>query len=164
MNAWFGLTGLFLRFNSPPVKATSPGPLREFVYLDEVSVYSLLASRRTGIATEFTESQTASLNNTLGGELGVGLAGAKAGLTSTRQSSHSHASQVVRKATVQTSFKELYELERPSLAVAPCELSRVPIADSVTYLEERLQSLIDDKWVVDPSALNRGELSKLKSN
>ena len=41
------------------VPENSTGLLREFVYLDEVSVYSLLASRKQGIATEFSESQTA---------------------------------------------------------------------------------------------------------
>ena len=52
-----------------PQKAPEPpsGLLREFVYLDEVSVYSILASRKGGIATEFTESQTASLNSDVGG-------------------------------------------------------------------------------------------------
>ena len=32
---------------------------REFVYLDEISVLSILSSRKGGIATEFTEKQTA---------------------------------------------------------------------------------------------------------
>ena len=48
-------------------------PLREFVYLDEVSVYSLLASRKSGVATQFTDSQTASLNSELGGSLKIGF-------------------------------------------------------------------------------------------
>jgi hypothetical protein len=33
------------------------GMLREFVYLDEVSVYSLIASRLGPIAAEFTDTQ-----------------------------------------------------------------------------------------------------------
>ena len=72
------------------------GPLREFVYLDEVSVYSILASRKGGIATEFTESQTASLNSEVGGSLGVGFGVAKAKLDSKVQAGHVQGSQVLR--------------------------------------------------------------------
>ena len=47
-------------------------PLREFVYLDEVSVYSLIASRLGPIAAEFSETQTESLQDQSGvsGRLG----------------------------------------------------------------------------------------------
>ena len=41
-----------------PVTPSSDGLLREFVYLDEVSVYSILASRKGAIPIEFTENQT----------------------------------------------------------------------------------------------------------
>ena len=53
---------------------------REFVYLDEVSVLSILASRTGGIATEFTERQSTSLNSEVKSSLGVGLGGTKANL------------------------------------------------------------------------------------
>ena len=68
------------------------GSLREFVYLDEVSVYSILASRKDGIATEFTESQTASLNSEVGSSIGIGLGASKANLNTKMQAGHVHGS------------------------------------------------------------------------
>ena len=59
-------------------------PLREFVYLDEVSVYSLNASRLGSIAAEFTETQTVSLRDEIGSSLGASLGAAKADQPNTR--------------------------------------------------------------------------------
>ena len=69
---------------------------REFVYLDEVSVYSLLASHKAGVADTFTETATASLTSDLGSSIGAAGAGVSAGVGSNQ----SQSSQVVRKATV----------------------------------------------------------------
>ena len=102
------------------------GLLREFVYLDEVSVYSILASRKGAIATEFTESQTASLNSDVGGSVGVGFGGTKATFDSKVQAGHVQGSQVLRKAIIQTSFKELYDIEQASLALSPPDAHSMP--------------------------------------
>ncbi len=162
MRVWSRLTGLFRRLRRSRAHDNSPGPLREFVYLDEVSVYSLLASRKGGIATEFTESQTASLNSSVGGELGIGFAGTKASLESSRRSSRVQASQVLRKAVIQTSFKELYEIERASLAMKPLEADKVPEVSEISELEERLETLASERWIVDPDAMRRGELLEVE--
>ena len=162
MRVWSGLTGLFHRLRRSRAHDNSPGPLREFVYLDEVSVYSLLASRKGGIATEFTESQTASLNSNVGGEIGIGFAGAKASLESSRRSSRVQASQVLRKAVIQTSFKELYEIERASLAMKPLEADKVPEVSEISELEETLGTLASERWIVDPNAMRRGELLEVE--
>ena len=98
MNIVEGIKGWFRNRNR--ARSMSSEPLREFVYLDEVSVYSLLASRKHGIATQFTESQTASLNSELGSSLNIGFAGLGSKLDGKTQSSQSQASQVIRKATV----------------------------------------------------------------
>ena len=139
----------------------STGLLREFVYLDEVSVYSILASRKGGIAAEFTESQTASLNSDVGGSLSVGFDATKAKLDSKLQASHVQGSQVLRKAIIQTSFKELYDIEQASLALSPLDpdcVSTVHTVADVVDLEEKLDPLTKDAWLVDPSAIRRGEL------
>lgn len=117
--------------------------LREFVYLDEVSVFSLIASRLGPIATEFTENQRASLKAEVG----------------TVGSSIEAGSQVLRKSTVQTSFKELYELEMESFAIRPIE-HRV-ILPPVKTIEEAVAMkdiLIADGLLVDPEDLSRGTL------
>ena len=93
---------------------------REFVYLDEVSVLSILASRTGRIATASTENQTSSQSSEVHGSLGVGLGGTKANLGTKMQTSQIEASQVSRQAIIQSSFKDLYDIER---SVSCCVLS-----------------------------------------
>jgi len=121
--------------------------LREFVYLDEVSVYSLMASRLGPLATEFTETERASLKAEISG----------AG------SSTEFGSQVLRKSTVQTTFKELYEAEINSLAIRPVdEHLKLPKVNNVQDLEAMKEILLADGWLVDPQRLVRGQLLEVE--
>lgn len=121
--------------------------LREFVYLDEVSVYSLLASRLGPLAAEFTDTETASLK--------VEVAGSGAGTEM--------GSQVLRKSIVQTSFKELYELEVSSLAMRPTDLQvKLPTTSHVDDLVAKKEILMADGWLIDPEDLLRGSLAELE--
>ena len=132
--------------------------LREFVYLDEVSLYSLLASRKSGVATQFTESQTASLNSELGGSLKVGFGGIGAGLSSKSQIGQSQASQVIRKATVQNSFKELHDLESDNLYLTfPGDLDQLNI-ETPLDIGKSFESLSKVNLVLDIEQVNRGDL------
>ena len=140
----------------------STGLMREFVYLDEVSVYSILASRKGGIAIEFNESQTASLNSDVVGSLSVGFGATSAKLDSKLHTSQVQGSQVLRKAIIQTSFKELYDIERASLALSSPDSNCVPTVQGITDLEERLDSPVKDAWFVDPSTIRRGELLEVE--
>ena len=144
------------------IPANSTGLLREFVYLDEVSVYSILASRKGGIATEFTESQKASLNSDVGSSLSVGFGATKAKRDSKLQGSHVQGSQVLRKAIIQTSFKELYDIERASLALSPPDADSLPPVHAIADLEKRLDQPVKDAWLVDPSTIRRGELLEME--
>ena len=135
---------------------------REFVYLDDVSVLSILASRAGGIATEYTESQTASQNSESTGSLGVGLGGTKANLGNKVQASQVETSQVLRKSIIQTNFKELYDIERSSLALRPPQPDRLPIVDSHSGLESLLGSSKGNGLLVDPHTLHRGELLEVE--
>ena len=136
-----------------------PGTPREFVYLDEVSVYSLLASRKGAIATEFTESQTASLNSEVGGSMGGGFGVNKAEVKSRIEAAQSRTSQVLRKAIIQTSFKELHDLERPTLGSDGArDTSEPPNVRSRSELERDLESHLDTGYVIDPRKLCRGDL------
>ena len=140
----------------------SSEPLREFVYLDEVSVSSLLASRKGGIPTEFTESRTASLNSETGGSINVGFGGLGSSLDTRSQSSRSVSSQVLRKAVIQTSFNELYDIEKNHLSLRSLASSDQPNTDSYSDF----QRLIDDprkkRWIVDIDNLSRGDLLEAK--
>ena len=145
-----------------PVTPNSDGLLREFVYLDEVSVYSILASRKGAIPTEFTESQTASLHSDVGSSIGVGTGLINARLASKLHASELRGSQVLRKSIIQTSFKELYEIERAALALTSLGRDSVPTVHSVPDLESRLDREPKDPWLVDPLTIRRGELMELE--
>ncbi len=135
-------------------------PLREFVYLDEVSVFSLVASRLGAIATEFTDKETASLQSEINANISGGGAGvAKAGLDSRLTSGQTQESQVVRKSIVQTTFKELYEQERDSLAMRlMAENGEVPKLGSLDEVESKLEELESGGWIAVPEKLTRGGL------
>ena len=140
-----------------------PGTPREFVYLDEVSVYSLLASRKGAIATEFTESQTASLNSEVGGSMGGGFGVTKAEVRSRIETAQSRTSQVLRKAIVQTSFKELHDLERPGLGLAGARAnSGTSNVRSRSDLERDLELHLSAGHVIAPQTLGRGGLIEVE--
>ena len=144
------------------VKASSEGPLREFVYLDEVSVYSILASRRGAIPTEITENQTTSQINDAGSSFGVGTGFINARFDSKLHASELRGSQVLHKSIIQTSFKELYEIEQPALALAPLTGNSVPDINVISDLERRLNLEPKDPWLIDPCMIRRGELLELE--
>ena len=133
------------------------GPLREFVYLDEVSIYSILASRMGGIAAEFTERKTATLNSEVRGSLSAGMGGIGTKLDSKLGANHVEGSQVLRKAVIQTSFKELYDIERESLVLRSHESDSPPRIRGTADLEARLgRATQNDGWLVDRGAVRRG--------
>ena len=137
------------------------GFLREFVYLDEVSVYSILASRKGAIATEFTESQTVSLNNEVVTSVGVGLGATKATADTKLQSGQVQNTQVLRKAIIQTSFKELYDIERAELALSPPAVDSMPSVKNIDDIE-KLDPSVRGSWLVDPSEIPRGKLLEVE--
>lgn len=141
----------------------SGSSLREFVYLDEISVYSLLASRKGAIATEFTESETASLNSEVSGSVGGGFGGARAEIGSRIEAGQVQRSQVLRKAIVQTSFKELHELEQLQLTLrGATQEANPPNIGSLAELERKVSSEALKGWIVDPSCLRRGSLLEVE--
>lgn len=90
-------------------------PLREFVYLDAVSLHSLLVSQNATIPNEILQAisraDEAELTGTIGAQVGSELLGSAKTETSARyQTSNSNSMQSSRKAVIQTLFKELREL------------------------------------------------------
>ena len=94
-------------------------PLREFVYLDEVSVFSLISSRLGPVATEFTATESSSLTGELTGTTGVSAGLLKSEIKSRSEATHTQGTQVLRKATVQATFKELYEYVKGGFVLRP---------------------------------------------
>lgn len=91
-------------------------PLREFVYLDAVSLHSLLVSQNATIPNEVSQAisraEEAELTGTVGTRLGSDvLGGTVSAETAARyQTNNSNNMQSSRKAVIQTLFKELREL------------------------------------------------------
>ena len=135
---------------------------REFVYLDEVSVLSILAPHKGGIAAEFTETQTASQNSEVKHSIGVGLGGTKANFGAEKQAGQVETTQVLRKANIQTSFKELYDIERSELALRLTSPENLPPVDSTRDLERILDSSETTGLLVDPRTLHRGDLLEVE--
>jgi hypothetical protein len=89
-------------------------PLREFVYLDAVSLHSLLVSRTDTIPEAITQTisraDEAELIGSANASVGNDLIGKAEAQTSARyQTSNSDSTQSSRKAVIQTLFKQLRE-------------------------------------------------------
>lgn len=143
-------------------------PLREFVYLDDTSVYSLYASRFGEIPSEKTDTLTQVRQSEVRGSLNP--ATGAAGLTARAMSSQSQQSQVVSRAVVQSTFKDLLEKERSGLSLKHVpHFEKTPRARSLDGLriggERRGRSerkLVKRGFVVDPRALVRGTLLEIE--
>lgn len=135
---------------------------REFVYLDEVSVLSILASWTEGIATEFSETQSTSQSTEDHGSLSVGFSGTKASFGNKMQTGQVNESQVLRKAIIQNSFRELYDIERLALALRLSSPDHIPPVDSTSDLEELLDSSEATGLLIDTSAFHRGDLLEVE--
>ena len=142
--------------------AKKRAPLREFVYLDDVSVFSLIASRLGPVAAEFTDIETASLQSEIEATGGVGAPPFKAEAKSRLQSTRGRESQVLRKSIVQTTFKELYELEQSRLLLRPAEPDeeRPNLADAAGL--EVWAAKSGSPWTVSSDRLTRGQLVEVE--
>ena len=162
MNPFSRLREWWQRRTQKSNRSASGGLVREFIYLDDISVYSILASRKGSIATEFTENQTVSLNSDVGTSIGAGLGTANTKLSTDLQVGHTRGSQVLRKAIVQTSFKELYEIECDSLTLKTLHGRQAPNVESMADIERRFKQLCRDGWLVDLSSFQRGDLFEVE--
>lgn len=126
--------------------------LREFIYLDEISLASLLASQKGEITDNVTAKSEAALLAEVGGKISAKpIPGASAEVTSRLQSTNSNAVQTVRKANAQSLFRELYMLHNLR-KIQPVNEGEIP---------EKLDDLFanPEKYAAfKASTLNRGDL------
>jgi hypothetical protein len=138
-------------------------PLREFVYLDEVSVYSLLASRQGALPTEYTHTETRSAADTFGSSFGATVGPVRTGTSSRSESSQSQSTQVLRKSSVQAAFRDLYLGEEDKLGLSPPPRGQdPPRIDSWADIEKGTGTAPFDNWIIDPAHLSRGELIEIE--
>jgi hypothetical protein len=132
--------------------------LREFVYLDEVSVYSLIASRKGTVPSEVTQSESALVRSDIASKAGANTGVVKGEVSSSLETQQSTGTQVVRKALVQSTFKELFDLEMPNLPLRPGSRSgKPPHVSSASALLELAQNG-STAWAVASPELRRGTL------
>jgi len=138
--------------------------LREFVYLDEVSVISLLSWRLGKLPSEFTDTLTDSTKAELNSNIEANAAVLKSRVGSRMESSQTQDTKVLSKATIQATFKKLYDEERDSLALRPILTSELaPVADKARRI---LDSYVGDAevkpWRIASEQLERGRLVELE--
>lgn len=136
-------------------KSSEEGPLREFVYLDEVSVRSLRASRVGALPAELRDMRSAVLAAEVSGTAAVTAPTvAKASIQSTLTSTRSGGTEILRKSIVQSDFKDLRDGELGRLKIGPVHQS-VP-----AFHESMLES--SNQWIVRGDRIERGALVELR--
>lgn len=146
---------------SPDQAGDGFGPRREFVYLDEVSVYSLLASRLGSIPEQLTKSASESLQSEINSAIGVNY-GLKSEVGSKLATTSTSATQVVRKSMVQGAFKELVDVEHGKLALPePPAGGELPFAADLASLKALAEDP-ESSLVLAADQPTRGQLLEIE--
>lgn len=142
-------------------KKLSKNPLREFVYLDEISIYSLFSSRVGAIATDFTEARSKNFqldSNVLLGtsEKSIPKKEAKAGA----MFNYGQNTQILRKASVQSTFKEFYDFQKDTLLlIKEFEPTNTKFKNPLELLKSDISHNQNALYVND---ISRGDLLELE--
>ena len=136
-------------------------PLREFVYLDKVSVFSLISSRLGPVATEFTATESRSLTGEVSGTGGVSTGPLNFGGAVRSEATRTRGTQVLRKATVQATFKELFDAVEKDLVIRRTA-KKAPDARDLPDMELTLERGCTEGWAVRAGDLRRGQLAEIE--
>jgi len=112
--------------------ATDETPIREFVYLDEVSVESLLASVDGEVLVQRTTSESRSTESGFGGTLGANTPFGKASFAPTLKKTRGNEVQELRKSVAQSAFARFRNRNFHRFVIRPLK-ARVP-----KYVQRRL--------------------------
>ena len=151
---WLALRNKFRR-----QKEVSQFQLREFIYLDEVSLQSLLVSLHGELTEKKSITDSTSNTKNVGGNIDTNnLTPLKLGFTAQYQSGKSSATQTETKATVQSWFRELYE--------TPNILGLQPLEDDAQTITVKSPADIipgdHPNYCIKSNELQRGVLIELK--
>ena len=158
MNLINKIKSWYRRFKRKRALKNKTAPLREFVYLDDVSVYSLISSRIGPVAVEFTETEKISLQSEANSSINTNIGIAKGEVNSSILSNQTQGSQILRKSIIQTTFKDLYESELENLIISPIaqEINPPKINNVEDLLAE--SEIENSKWIINSDKLTRGQL------
>lgn len=134
---------------------------REFIYLDEVSVVSLLAGLQGEIKDAVTNTLSRTEDHSLGGTLGASKTGAS--VESRLGTSRTSSNEVVRRAVIQSTFRDLW---RRDVGVLLHNISGIKrrfrkTIHSYRELENALPRLKKAKTAVPLSDINRGDIVEM---
>ena len=151
---WFALKNKFKK-----QKEGAQFQLREFIYLDEVSLQSLLVSLHGELTEKKSITDSTSNTRNVGGNIDTNnLAPLKLGFTAQYQSGKSGATQTEMKATAQSWFRELYE--------TPNILGLQPLEDDAQTITVKSPADIipgdHPNYCIKSNELQRGTLVELK--
>ncbi|WFE34553.1 hypothetical protein [Micromonospora sp. WMMD975] len=138
--------------------------MREFVYLDEVSVTSLLSSRLGKLPNEFTDTLTKASKEQRSSHFEGNWKALKTRVGSQRETTWTEDTKVVSKATIQATFKRLYREEKSSLVLRPILLEEPPKSSNAArrLLDNAAGGVADDVWVIPSQRLRRGRLADIE--
>ncbi|KWR73998.1 hypothetical protein RN04_01970 [Arthrobacter sp. W1] len=138
-----------------PALLERKSPLREFVYLDEVSMKSLLVSQEGALATEYTEQDSLVEQVEVAGKVSAAPKNIGAELSSRFQSSSTLGRQTLRKSIAQSQFKDLLELDSVFIRFHDVETHNSP--ETTEYLFGN-----ESRSVVRVEELDRGDLIEVE--
>jgi len=158
------IKNIFKFFKKTKNKTAATGILREFIYLDDVSVHSLLASKRGPVDIEYLDTLSNTRQSEIEGGINInsGLMGAET--KARRFDTLSHGTQVTRKSIIQALFKQLYDQEKESLKIYPLKEAQKYHAEKISLddMKKDLLKLESEGLVIDPSKLKRGQLLEIE--
>jgi hypothetical protein len=140
------------------------GPLREFVYLDEISVISLVASRRGAVPEAVTRSESERDSAELSSKITASAAVLKSEVGSKLATDATRGVTTVAKSVVQATFKDLLEIEEDRLRLRvgnDDEPPRVKSADDLVHFAAEGEH---SNWFVAASKLHRGDPLELEAD
>lgn len=143
-----------------PVIGTA-GSLREFVYLDEVSVYSLTSAPDMPPPVTMSESADLTQGEALTSQIEGGSALlAKASVGGELNSSRSNGLQVQRQFNIQSQFARLHGMYRPTFLLTANALDTK--IRRATSLSDALSQLEEEQRAIRAENLTRGALAELR--
>jgi hypothetical protein len=158
MSRWQRFKNWFRRKKKEAEKS-SDDDLREFVYLDDVSVDSLVASVRGSILEQITQTAGSEIQSELGSVLGGSSPGMTAEVRSRLQTTTSEGLQTLRRAGIQARFRELHSIVENRRVLRPLEAGDVPPeVGSAADIRSLGADPTGSRWVVRVGSLSRGDV------
>lgn len=153
MTRWQRIKNWFRRKDKA---ATAPDePLREFVYLDDVSVDSLVASVKGGVLEQITQTTGSEVQS----EHGVSIPVSTAEVRSRVQTTTSDGLQTLRRAGIQARFRELHQIVEDRRALRPRgDDSVLPEFATVADVRSLADTDAGAQWAVPVGRLRRGDI------